>query len=176
MNRPLLTVAVAAFLAVLARGDSSPRFLPIEQATCLHRDRPLIEDVLHNGLSLALQDSPLNRAETCSITAIRLTDEIVKAAREGQVDHVAELAAHLKTVLQKGLAGNLRTARADIPAGSTEEPRLRTVCQRADQVLSLLEDQLRHVDAGDEGPRLGLALRPAWEGCGYLDRALKDIR
>jgi hypothetical protein len=109
--RNLLAVSVAAFLAALvgAQGPTD-RSSPAEQARLLQRNREMIRELVDGGLELSEKAEPVNKVDSCNRVARKLAEEIGKAARGGESARVVELCQHLATLLDKGIAPNLRTA------------------------------------------------------------------
>jgi hypothetical protein len=88
----------------------------------LQRDFALIEVLVQEGLHLAGQDDPLQRAESCNVVAKRLVQEIKQAAGERDQPRATQLGNYLHSVLVRGVAGNLDTARSRLDDDSGPNP------------------------------------------------------
>lgn len=148
-----LTICAALTVAALALAGGPPVPPPddVLQAQDLHRNRKLIEALILNGLSLAAEDDPLKRADTCNELAARFAGEIQQAATERDNGRAVELGDHLYSLLRQGVAGNLRTARRLIPLSSTDEWKIHQVGNRVSIITAPLEGLLQETSSTEAG-------------------------
>jgi hypothetical protein len=141
MKRSLPWLALFALLAPLA-GAADQAQVSGERARQFQRNRDLIQTLVHGSLRLATEDDPLKRAEQCNGLAEQLAAAIRQAAECRDTTRVVELGQHLHALLEQGIAANLRTARKQIPPGSTLEKQLERVRKQAADLVQPLEEQL----------------------------------
>jgi hypothetical protein len=148
VKRLLLTLVMTVGLAawVGAEDDSARRPSAVEQAALLHRNRELLETLVDGGLGLTQETAPLERAERCRLMAVKLKDEIASAAGKDERDRLAELAQHLRRLIEQGLTANLRQARQSIPPHSAEEKQLFELRDLTKALLQQVEDVLAPVE------------------------------
>jgi len=134
MKYALLT---AVFLALSGLAPATDR-PPAAEARLrqLQHDLGLIEALVSDGLDLAAQDDPLLRARTCNKLAAAVVQEIQKAAKEKDKQRAAGMGQYLKSVLVRGVAGNLDRARKDLPKDS---PRHAEILSIGDEVVRLIQ-------------------------------------
>jgi hypothetical protein len=160
--KPLaLTTALALVLAGLALASRPDA----EQAgdarlRVLRRDLQLVEALVDSGLTLAAQDDPLKRAETCNV----LADRFARAVKHAAADEPARAAAlgnQLELLLVRGVAGNLRLAHEKMPADSPRAPEAERLGDRAVQLAAPavqgLEQSPVHADPGMRAAARALA-------------------
>src|SRR5262245_19162694 len=109
----LVPVPLLVAVAVVCAEDRAARPLS-ERARQVQRDRELIEELVNLGLRLADDQDALKRAGHCSGTAERFAREISAAATNREDSRALEMGLHFRDLLQRGVADNLRTARAQI--------------------------------------------------------------
>jgi hypothetical protein len=121
VSRYLLALVLTAGLTALVGAEGPRRPTAVEQKDLLKLNQKLLADLIDKGVALSGVQSPLERADSCQQIAVRLNDEL---KRTNDAARGAELARHLRGVIEDGVAGNLRQARKQIPAGSQEEKTL----------------------------------------------------
>jgi hypothetical protein len=127
----------AAFLALSGFAPALDRPPEAEKRLSqLRRDLGLIEALVSDGLDLATQEDPLLRARTCNKLAAIVVGEIQKAAETKDKQRAAGMGQYLKTVLVRGVAGNLDRARKDLPKDS---PRHAEILSIGDEVMRLIQ-------------------------------------
>jgi hypothetical protein len=147
---PFPACVPAVVLASVARAQPPAASLTrAEQAKHFHQNRGLIEKLVSGGLCLAGEENALKRAACCNGIAQTMADEIRHAAEEREGSRVAELGKHLQSLLKRGVAENLTTARIHIPSGSAEEKELEKVRTETEGFIKPLQDVIGAADADD---------------------------
>jgi hypothetical protein len=169
---PILTIPVALALAVLAAAQDPAG--PADEAARLgqlRRNRALIQDLVASGLSLAAEEDPLKRADSCHGLAQCVVGEIRQAAAQQEHDRAVELSDHLHALLKLGVAGNLRTVRLESSPSSTREVEVQRVGAQVRELVAPLEELLGELepDAGE----LRRVLRNVREARAEVEKALK---
>ena len=126
---PFLALAGFAFA-----GEPAPA--PRERLQQFLKDLPLIEVLVQEGISLAGEEDPLKRAQTCNVLAKTLVTEIQQAAGHKDEGRAASLGNYLQAVLVRGVAGNLDLARTTAPQGASRAPEMKLI---SDQVLEVTQ-------------------------------------
>ena len=137
---PWLAIVAAALVPVAAADDPAGS----QRVYRFRQDRPLIAALVREGLRLATEDSPLERAACCTAAAERLAEGMRQAAAQHDPPRIAELGSCLSVLLRDGVAANLSAARLQIVPGSTREKSLLDLRSRAEALLRPLEAQLLH--------------------------------
>jgi hypothetical protein len=153
MNRYLFLPALTALLLAALAGAQDPPS-PAEGVADfgrLERNRALIQELVHSGLSLAGEGDPLKRADTCNGLAKRLAGEIRQAAEHQDIDRATELGDHFCSLLKGGVLPNLSTVRLHMDPGSAGEAELRRVGAETVELTTPLEDLLGRVGTSDPG-------------------------
>jgi hypothetical protein len=150
MNRifflPGLVVLACTILAV-GQEPAVPDEALLSHA--LHRNRDLIQALVRGGLSLAAEDDPVKRADSCNELAVRFAGEIRQAATQRDAVRAVELGDHLYALLKQGVAFNLSIARRLTPPGSAHELEINRVGGRVPQITEPLEKLLQNPDGVD---------------------------
>jgi hypothetical protein len=175
MSRFFLTTSMFLVLAALASADSPRWQSSSEPGRHLERNVDLIEKLVDDGLELADKSNPLDRAKACGAIATRLAAAIEKAADDKDTVRAAELAQHLRLVLQRGVAANLTTARQEIHPGSADEKRLFETSDHAAELIHTLEKQFKQAASGEEGRSLVSPLQPARKGFDSVEKAIREV-
>jgi hypothetical protein len=126
MKRLVLPLAAALFLVFFAWADEGEAVSAADKAKAFKCNRKLVETMVESGILLASEESPLKRAEHCNVIARCLADEIGRAALAHEGSRAQELGGHLHTMLQDGVAGNLRRANA-VPLTSPGQDELKRI-------------------------------------------------
>lgn len=136
MTRYAWVVLLFGGLAALvgAKGQS-PSPSATEQAQQLARNRQLVRATVESSLELGEKADPLERANTCNRLVKVWAGAVERAARDEDIARAVELGSHLNRVVERGVAGNLRTARKNIPIGSPME---RELLLRRDEALDMI--------------------------------------
>lgn len=121
-----------------------------------------------NGLRLAEESDPLQRAECCSDLADHLLQAIVTASVKGDQHNVSALGKHLGEFVERGVSANL----ARVPNDDPRVAELKNVMQRTNQIMSALDQTLEQAAAkGPSGKLDPAALARLKE----LEKTLKDV-
>lgn len=144
--------------------DPTPVALRAEQ---LRRDLGLVTALVDGGLKLAAQDDAAHRAGQCNRLARDVARELRQALGTKDRDRAGDLGHYLQALLARGVAGNLRLARADLPPDSPRHKELRRVLDDALAVARPLRQELD--DAGHKDLRHTLD-----KGHDALQEALPD--
>jgi hypothetical protein len=144
----LQAVLVASGGAVRAESPSSS-VVAFEQAQSFQRNRKLIQSLVDNCLKMAEQKDIVRRADSCTLVADRLAEEIELAASKRDVYRATELGNILKDLMVKGIAFNLTTAQDRIPKGAVREPEMLQIGDHVQRLTDQLQDKLSHVSDKD---------------------------
>src|SRR5262249_48194822 len=136
-----LTAALLALSGLALATDGPPE--SEQRLRQLQRDLELIQTLVDDGLKLAAEEDPIVRARTCNDLAGALVQEIQKAAETKDENRAAHLGGYLKTVLVRGVAGNLDLARRDLPQDS---PEVQSVSNQTVRVTQPVTDEKYQVD------------------------------
>ncbi|MFO0965587.1 MAG: hypothetical protein U0793_08395 [Gemmataceae bacterium] len=115
IRRLLLPACVLAVAGLGWAAGDAPR-LEDERLAEFRRDLDLIESFVDEALSLAEQDDPLQRAQTCNALADRLGQQVKRASSDPKTKRLAALGEMMQAVLVRGVADNLERAREDKPS------------------------------------------------------------
>jgi hypothetical protein len=154
MKRFLALPVFAALSVLLTSGarelsvrlEENPRALML-----LQRNRQLIQDLVHGGISLAGEADALKRAAYCNSLAKRLAGEIQQAATEREHTRITEMGDHLHALLKRGVAANLTLDRLGTNLGSAREVQIRRVGEDVKNLTKPLESLLAGVGKTDLG-------------------------
>lgn len=127
MTRPALTAVVLASLAAWAGAQGPPPTSAAEKLRLHRANRTLLTDLVGGGVRLASADHLVDRAEACQQTARALGIAVRRAAEASDADRIAELGAHLDSLVNDGLVPVLDDATRAIPPASPDAVRLRAV-------------------------------------------------
>lgn len=141
-------------------------------ARALHRNRELIQALVRSGLSLAAEEDPVKRADSCNELALRFAGEIGQAATRHDNNRAIELSDCFYALLKQGVAFNLSTARRLTPPGSAHELEINRVGDRASHLTEPLEKLLRHPD-GNNAAELKHVLQKLRDARWEVDQAWK---
>ncbi len=128
MRRSWLTlgtvaVAVAALTASAQRPPAGKT--AAEQLRLFRANRPLLEQLLDQGLRLAEAGDALDRADRCRDAVLALSRALAEAsAADADPSRVAELGEHLAALVRDGLGPALAQAGVDHQPGSEGYKRL----------------------------------------------------
>lgn len=180
-----LWAALSALLGIVAAASwadaesERPPLSPVERLQMFRQNQKLIESLVDNGVKLAAVDDPLKRASACNDVAKDFVEEMEGAIDDG--DRLTELAGHLRTLLERGLAANLNRASGTIPVGSAREQQLYDVHRETTRVLKPLETRLdkaipprRPVKGRSQTSDSEAALHDVQLGRGQVDDVLKS--
>ena len=147
-----LTIVVALAVWAGAEGGGSPAPPPAEQASLFHRDAELIDTLVVGAVDLTQHPAPLDKATRCRQMTESLAGELGRAADARDPARLAELADHLRSMVDEALVPTLRDARRLASVGSPEEKQLFDLRDQTEQAFRELEPRLR--PAGRDGERL----------------------
>jgi hypothetical protein len=139
---PLPLALLAAAPAVQAQ-TPSPAVIAADQAMGFQRNRKLIAALVENCLHLTQLTESVQRASSCMGMADRLAEELDRAAAEQDLVRATDLAKALKDLLIEGIAFNLTTAGAEIPAGAVRETQMLQIGDHVHRITSQLEEKLQ---------------------------------
>ena len=144
MKLTLLTATLLALSGLALATDRPPD--AETRLRQLQHDLELIRNLVDEGLNLAAEEDPIVRARTCNKLAGTLVQEIQKAAEAKDEKRAASLGSYLKTVLVRGVAGNLDRARSDLPQDSPRQPELQSISDQTVRVTQPVKDEKFLVD------------------------------
>jgi hypothetical protein len=172
MSRSLALLLAPALAGGLALADG-PAPEPAERAGQLRRDRRLVAALVEGGVQLAAQDDAVRRAAHCNRIAESVAAAIREAVQTNDRSRAGELGNHLRQLLTRGVANNLSTAHAALPADSPRHGEIRRALDDARAVSRPLRQKLNEIPQQD---REGLTeLHHALDaGHGALEKALPD--
>jgi hypothetical protein len=173
MRRLWLVPIPLLFAVAVVWADDRATRAETERARKVQRDRELIEELVNLGLRLAEDEDALKRAGHCSGTAERFAREISAAAGNREGSRALEMSQHLKDLLQRGVAENLRTARELIPVGSAEEQTLNEVQHHTAEVVLPLEEELQQALKKDRSGDLRETLSAIQSGRSQVEKATR---
>jgi hypothetical protein len=134
-----------AMLAVVppARAQNPAAALAADQAMGFQRNRKLIWALVENCLRLTELTESVQRASCCMGIAERIAEELERAAAEGDVVRAGDLSRAFKDLLVEGIAFNLTTAGAEIPAGAVRETQMLQIGDHVQRMTAQLEEKLQ---------------------------------
>lgn len=173
MKRPLIVTGALLLLVGLTSADGDGPDAPYETRRAeFARDAEMIEAFVEEGLLLAQQEDPLQRARTCNALAKRLAQEIQDATDKKATARVVALGDLLQAVLIRGVADNLEQAKKEAPKEALRGKEIAKVADQSSDVTAPLEKTLKKtletLDAAAEKD----AMAPALEG---LTRAREEV-
>jgi hypothetical protein len=164
----LVLIALTVAGHVLAAGDDSAA----ERARELLRDQNMLQALVDSGLKLAAETDPLRRADHCTRLADKLGREIKVAVQNKDVKWAAVLGDQVQLLLSKGVAGNLKEARAlSLPDPLLEPEIARVGCEVA-VTAKLIEEELNS-QADLEPENMQITLQAVARGKADVERAVK---
>lgn len=166
---PLAVVAGAAFAwadhAVAPPSDG-------QRVQLLHRNLPLIEELVRGGLDLAGEPEAIRRAARCNLLAEHLAVAVKDAVDKKESARAHEMGDHLLTIVKFGIADNLRVLSAATTSGSTLDQDIRRVSEDAAKVVKPVEERLEQARRGDP-EEIAPALKAVRDGRLQLENAVK---
>lgn len=132
---------------------ASPAEAPVRSAPKPKRTGILLDDLVADGLCLALEDDPLRRADTCTDVADSLARAILEASGHGDHDHLSHLGSYLGMFAHDGVEDNLQRAEAQDQTPARKK-QIEHVRLRAAEAIAPLEQQLERAPAPE---RAGLS-------------------
>jgi hypothetical protein len=174
MNRCWLVLPVlCGVFAVGSQAEDVPEPpSAAEQAQQFHRNRELIETLVMSGLALAEQKTRLDRTVSCNDLAKKLADEMRRATRSREGYRAAELGKHLYSLLNDGVARNLKESARHIPEGSPGVQELQRIQQGVRELLKPLRDDLNNLAAPGDREQIQQALDAIGAGGAAVDQAV----
>lgn len=113
-----------------------------ERLDQLRRDMPLIEVLVGQGIQLADESEPLNKARSFQELTKTLVANIRDAADHGQEVRTQRLGSLLQTTLESGVAENLASARQQIENDPTKTKELRRLGEQVLEITQPLDPTL----------------------------------
>ncbi|HEV3202954.1 MAG TPA: hypothetical protein VGY77_01155 [Gemmataceae bacterium] len=152
MNRYwILPVSAFLILAIVAVAQDPSNSAEEEWLTRQwQRNRGLIEALVQNGLALAGEKDPIERAKSCKDLADRFAEEIQEAAEDHEAGRALELSGHFHALIKRGIAGNLRSIEKPNPF-STLDMEMRRVGEQVKELTEPMEKKLKGMAPNDGG-------------------------
>lgn len=171
MRRAWLTLGVvgAVALAASAQGPAAGKSAA-EQLRLFRTNRPLLDQLLDQGLRLAEAGDALDRADRCRDAVLTLSAALADAAGAADADpsRVAELSGLLATLVRDGFGPALEQAGVDHRPGSEGYKRLTDLRAQAGVDLSKARSAFRGEGAAGRSEQVRAAR-------GELDAAVKGL-
>jgi hypothetical protein len=139
-----------------------------DRLTQFRRDFALIEALVREGINMAREDAPLERVQSCKTITEKLVQEIQKADNALEGGRSADLRHYLHTVLVRGIAPNLQTARREPRENKQAELR-----RLSDEILHLTA-QIQKDDYRPEVRSMQAALEAVARGRAAVREALQE--
>jgi len=139
IRTPLFLLAFAMLSAWASAQNASGPATAAEHLNLLKTNRKLLEELLDEGVQLGDANTNLDRAAQCQRVATRLTRELKSAIDQNDADRVAEMSDHFSSLIESGYLPNFATAKENIPAGSPDYARLRSVHADAAKTLDTVK-------------------------------------
>jgi hypothetical protein len=137
----LMTFAALAGWAG-AQNPAQPALSPEDKLRLLRTNSALIDDLVRDGLKLAVANDPVARADGARNASRSLVNAIEQAARSEDAERVAELTGLFREVVRDGLVPTMREAQETVPPQSKGGQRLRELRGLADKDLEGLTTKL----------------------------------
>ena len=171
MGRSWLTLGVvgAVALAASAQGPAAGRSAA-EQLRLFRTNRPLLDQLLDQGLRLAEAGDALDRADRCRDAVLAVAAALAAATAEPDADpsRVAELSGHLAALVRDGFGPALAEAGEVHGPGSDGYKRLTDLRARAGVDLSKAQAAFRGEGAAGRSEQVRAAREE-------LDAAVKGL-
>jgi hypothetical protein len=145
MIRNLLSLGLVGVLCVALGAQGTTGITPSQKSELFKKNRPVIERLVDKTVESSTQPAdPLMRADTYYKVLVDFSKEITTARAAGDKDRVEELTAHLKQLLDEGLAPTLGRARKQVADGSHKDDYERVrddLLAQVGALLDLMDDQ-----------------------------------
>ena len=140
MIRQLLTLSLVALLCAALGAQGTKTITPAQKADLYKKNRPVIERLVEKTVeSSQTPNDHLKRADTYYKVLVDFSKEITAARTANDTDRVDELTAHLKHLLDEGLAETLSAARKQVEDGSHKQDYVQVRDGLLAQVAALLD-------------------------------------
>jgi hypothetical protein len=128
MNRYFL-VLIVGLVSVLLGNAQQSRALPIAQAVrLLERNSLLIETIVTNSLSLAVEKDLILRSESYRPVLVQMQNELLSSDKDRQ----KELKGLLQKLVEEGLTPSMKAAREKLSPGHPDLIKLNAMQQLID--------------------------------------------
>lgn len=145
MIRHFLTLGLVAILCAALGAQGTKSVSPAQKADLYKKNRPVIERLVEKTVeSSKTPDDHLLRADTYYKVLFDFSKEISAARTANDLERVEELTAHLKELLDRGLAETLSDARKQVEKGSHAEDYVRVrdgLLAQVGALLDVMDDQ-----------------------------------
>lgn len=145
MIRQFLSLGLVAILCAALGAQGTKTITPAQKAELYKKNRPVIERLVEKTVeSSHTPDDHLLRADTYYKVLFDFSKEITAARTANDTERVEELTAHLKHLLDQGLAGTLSAARKQVEDGSHAEDYVRVrdgLLAQVGALLDVMDDQ-----------------------------------
>jgi hypothetical protein len=147
----VLMVVIASGGLALGQTDDSASSPEPQRFRQRELNQGLVKALVKGGLRLAAETDPLKRADCCTELVSSFVTDIQQAAKARQDSRADELGDHLCSLLQRGVANNLKAARNRTrpPMGSMLEKEIDRVRDKTFMATKGLDDLLGRPDRNE---------------------------